>query len=162
MIDIDELIEYSHDLTLLYVEDNKDAREMTSMLLEDFFDNIIVAIDGEDGYKKFIQNEIDLVMTDINMPKLNGIELCKKIRKEDNYTPIIILSAHNEDNFFMDSLKHGVTAYLLKPIDIDQLAMIVYRIVQKHKLINESKINLHLLIVEELGVDFSQAYCLNK
>jgi len=145
MIDVDEVIEYSQDLTLLYVEDNKDAREMTSMILEDFFDNIIVAIDGEDGYKKFLENEIDLIITDINMPKLNGLELCAKIRKKDDNIPIIILSAHNEDNFFMDSIKYGVNGYLLKPIDIDQLTTVISRIVQKYKYIDEAKTNLHLL-----------------
>lgn len=145
MIDIDELIGYSQDLRLLYVEDNQDAREMTTMILEDFFDNIIVAVDGADGYNKFMENEIDLVITDINMPKMNGLELCEKIRESDEEVSLIILSAHNEDNFFMDSIKCGVNAYLLKPIDIDQLAAMIYRVVQKYKYINEAKTNLHLL-----------------
>jgi len=145
MIDIDEIIEYSQELTLLYVEDNQDAREMTTMILEDFFDNIIVAVDGEDGYKKFTENNIDLVITDINMPKMNGLELCKKIREQNNEISLIILSAHNEDNFFMESIKHGVDGYLLKPIDIDQLTGLIYRVVQKYKYINEAKMNLHLL-----------------
>lgn len=145
MIDIDELIEYSQNLTLLYVEDNQDAREMTSMILEDFFDTIIVAVDGEDGYEKFLSNDIDLIITDINMPRLNGLELCKKIRKHDDEISIIILSAHNEDNFFMESIKYGVNGYLLKPIDVDQLASMIYRVVQKYKYINDAKTNLHLL-----------------
>ena len=145
MIDIDELIEYSEKLTLLYVEDNQDAREMTTMILEDFFDTIIVAVNGEDGYEKFLQNDIDLIITDINMPKLNGLELCAKIREHDDDVSIIILSAHNEDNFFMDSIKYGVNGYLLKPIDIDQLTSMINRIVQKYKYINEAKMNLHLL-----------------
>ena len=145
MIDINEVIEYSQDLTLLYVEDNQDAREMTTMILEDFFDNIIVAVDGEDGYEKFLANKIDLVITDINMPKLNGLELCKKIREHDDEISIIILSAHNEDNFFMDSIKYGVNGYLLKPIDIDQLTSAIHNIVQKYKYMEDAKTNLHLL-----------------
>jgi len=160
MIDIDEVIEYSQDLTLLYVEDNKDAREMTSMILEDFFDNIVVAVDGEDGYEKFSQNDIDLIITDINMPKLNGLDLCAKIRKEDDNIPIIILSAHNEDNFFMDSIKYGVNGYLLKPIDIDQLTAVIYRIVQKYKYIDEAKTNLHLL--EEYKVATNESSIVSK
>ncbi len=145
MIDVDEIIEYSQELTLLYVEDNQDAREMTTMILEDFFDNIVIAVDGEDGYEKFMQNSIDIVITDINMPKLNGLELCEKIRKTDEDISIIILSAHNEDNFFMDSIKYGVNGYLLKPIDIDQLTSLIATVVQKFKYINEAKNNLHLL-----------------
>ena len=145
MIDIDELIEYSQNLTLLYVEDNQDAREMTTMILEDFFDNIIVAEDGQDGYEKFLENDVDLIITDINMPRLNGLELCEKIREHDDEISIIILSAHNEDNFFMDSIKYGVNGYLLKPIDIDQLTSLLHKVIQKYKYKNEAKTNLHLL-----------------
>jgi len=145
MIDIDEVIQYSQNLTLLYVEDNQDAREMTTMILEDFFDNIVVAVDGQDGFNKFQENKIDLVITDINMPKLNGLELCEKIREINNDISLIILSAHNEDNFFMESIKHSVNGYLLKPIDVDQLVNIIYRVIQKYIYMNEAKSNLHLL-----------------
>jgi PAS domain S-box-containing protein len=145
MIDIDEIIKYSHNLTLLYVEDNEDAREMTSMILEDFFDTIIVAVDGEDGFEKFQQNQVDLIITDINMPKMNGLELCEKIRTVDQDVSIIVLSAHNEDNFFIESIKLGVNGYLLKPIDIDQLSTMINQVIQKYKYISEAKSNLHLL-----------------
>jgi len=133
MIDMDKVIEYSKDLTLLYVEDNDDAREMTTMILEDFFNTIIVAIDGEDGYEKFKENKIDFIITDINMPNLNGLEMSKKIRQIDQKTPIVVLSAHNEDNFFIDSQKIGINDYLLKPIDIDQLTNVIFEIIQKYE-----------------------------
>lgn len=145
MINMDKVIEYSKDLTLLYVEDNDDAREMTTMILEDFFNTIIVAIDGEDGYKKFKENEIDLIITDINMPNLNGLEMADKIRQINQEVPIIVLSAHNEDNFFIDSIQIGINGYLLKPIDIDQLTNVVFRTVHKYKYIREAKSNLNLL-----------------
>jgi PAS domain S-box-containing protein len=145
MIDIDELIEYSKDLKLLYVEDNPDAREMTAMILEDFFDNIILAVDGEDGLEKFKDNDIDFVISDINMPKLNGIDMCEKIREIDQEVSLVILSAHNEDNFFMKSIKMGIDAYLLKPIDIDQLTSVIYKITQKYRYESEAKSNMHFL-----------------
>ena len=53
MVTFDDVLPYSQNLTLLYVEDNPDAREMTSMVLEDFFNTLIVAVDGEDGLEKF-------------------------------------------------------------------------------------------------------------
>jgi len=108
-------------MTLLYVEDNKDTREITTLILEDFFDTIIVAVDGEDGYEKFLKHDIALVITDINMPKLSGLSLCEKIRKTDSEVPIVVLSAYNEERFFVDSIKYGVNDYLIKPINIDQL-----------------------------------------
>jgi len=145
MVDMDKVVEYSKGLTLLYVEDNDDAREMTTMILEDFFDTIVVAVDGEDGYAKFRENEIDLVITDINMPNLNGLEMSAKIRQTNEEVPIIVLSAHNEDSFFIDSIQIGINGYLLKPIDIDQLTNVIFRTVQKYKYIREAKSNLNLL-----------------
>jgi PAS domain S-box-containing protein len=145
MIDLDKLINYTEHLKLLYVEDNADAREMTAMILENFFDNIVVAVDGEDGFEKFRQNDIDLIITDINMPKLNGLDMVEKIRQIDLDIPILILSAHNEDDFFMKSIKLGVDGYLLKPIDIDQLSSMLSKVVEKFKYLDEAKANLHLL-----------------
>ncbi len=128
MSNIDKAIECSQELTLLYVEDNQDAREMTTMILEDFFDNLLVAINGEDAYKKFIQHKIDIVITDISMPKLNGLELCKKIRETNKNIPLVILSAHNQDNFSKDIMKYGVNEHLLKPIDLEELAKLIYKL----------------------------------
>ena len=147
MIDLDEIIEHSRGLQLLYVEDNQDAREMTTMILEDFFDSIVVAVDGEDGYEKFKSYDIDLVITDINMPKLNGLDMCSKIREIDSEVPLVILSAHNEDNFFLQSITLGVSGYLLKPIDHNQLSSLIQRVTQKYKYANQAKANLHLLKV---------------
>ena len=122
---------YKH-LKLLYVEDNKDAREMTTMILEEYFDYIIIAVDGDDGFKKFKENEIDIIITDINMPKLNGLEMSTKIRELNNKVPIIIVSAHNEESFFEQSIKINVNGYLLKPIDIDQLSNLIFEVTQKN------------------------------
>ncbi len=145
MNNISEIKKYTKNLTLLYAEDDQDAREMTAMIFEEFFSNVIVAIDGEDGYEKFISNTIDLVITDINMPKINGLDLIKKIRQKDSDIPVIILSARNEDNFFIDSIHYGVNGYLLKPIDINQLSSTIQRVTQKYIYIKEAKANLHLL-----------------
>jgi len=145
VIDVDDVICYSKHLKLLYVEDNKDSREMTSMILEDFFDDILIAVNGQDGYEKFMNNDIDLIITDINMPKMNGLDMIAKIKDIDSEIPILILSAHNEDDFFMKSIKFGVDGYLLKPIDLDQLVIMIDKVVKKYKYINEAKSNLHLL-----------------
>ncbi len=145
MIDIDTLILHSQKLKVLYVEDNLDAREMTVMILEDFFGDIVVAVDGEDGYNKFKENEFDIIITDINMPKLNGLDMISKIREIDDEVPILILSAHNEDNFFMDGIKLGIDGYILKPIDVEQLTIMIKKIVDKYIYKQEAKSNLHFL-----------------
>jgi len=154
-INIDKLIENSQQLKVLYVEDNADAREMTVMILEDFFSNIVVAVDGEDGYNKFKEDDFDIIITDINMPKLNGIEMIKKIRKLNNNIPILILSAHNEDEFFIEGIKLGIDGYILKPIDVDQLTIMINKVVDKYTYKKESEKNLHSLKNYQKALDLS-------
>ena len=91
-----DVVKVCKTLTLLYVEDDEQARASTLKMLDNFFDKIVVAVDGQDGVNKFLQNSIDIIITDINMPNLNGIEMLKQIKGN---IPTIVLSAHN-DCFF--------------------------------------------------------------
>jgi YesN/AraC family two-component response regulator len=114
---IKELLNITKDYKLLYVEDNKLARESTAALFEKIFNITITAIDGQDGLEKFKQEkDFDLIITDINMPKMDGIEMIKEIREIDNDILIIILSAHNEQNYKDLSYKLNITEYLTKPV----------------------------------------------
>jgi len=155
MNELGEIIEYSKKLKLLYVEDNQDSREMTSMVLEDFFDDIVIAVNGEDGLEKFKNNKIDIIITDINMPKLNGLEMIEKIKEIDSDVPILVLSAHNEDDFFIRSIRLGVDGYLLKPIDLEQLLNMLKKIIKRYRYINDAKIKNHLLAEYKKAVDQS-------
>ena len=138
--DIESVVEFFLNTKLLYVEDNKEAREATLGILEEFFGDILVATDGQEGYEKFIENhdEIDLIITDINMPNMNGIEMLEKI-KESGFKkpPVLVLSAHNEVNYFIESIKVGINGYLLKPIDIEQFVASLCQISQTVKLNRE-------------------------
>ena len=109
-------------ISLLYVEDDNDIREFTAKALKSLVYNIILAVDGEDGLKKMKENlSINIVLTDINMPKMNGLEMCEEIRKYNKDIPIVITSAHRDSDFFKKAIEVGVTAYALKPIDLYQL-----------------------------------------
>ena len=138
---IEDIIKYSNTLNLLYVEDNDDARKSMCRILEDFFSNIVIAKDGQDGLNKFSQNSIDIIITDINMPLLNGLEMIEKIREMDENIPILILSAHNESNYFIESIRLGVDGYLLKPIDMLQFQTTLFKVVSKQEIISEAKKN---------------------
>ncbi len=120
MENIDDIIKYSSDLKLLYVEDDLIARESIKIILEEFFKNIIVAVDGMDGLEKYRDSSVDLIITDINMPKLNGLKMIEKIREKDKDTPIMILSAYTESEYLNIGTKLGIGGYLLKPFDLDQ------------------------------------------
>jgi PAS domain S-box-containing protein len=145
MLYLEDIIEYTYPLRLLYVEDNELARESTLGILEELFENIVVACDGEEGLEKFKNGGIDLIITDVNMPRLNGLDMVEKIRELDNSVSILVLSAYNESNFFIKSIKLGVDGYLLKPIDMGQFIGMLRKVNLKLKFQNEADTNLHLL-----------------
>jgi len=123
MDNIEEIIKYTKRLKLLYVEDEIDSRAVTYSILSDFFDDIIIAVDGKDGLEKYIQNanDIDLVITDLNMPILNGLDMIEKIKEINKNTTIVIFSALEESKYFIESIRQNVKGYVIKPLDLDQL-----------------------------------------
>ena len=160
MVGLDDIIEYTFPLRLLYVEDNEHARESMMNVLEEFFGDVIIACDGQEGLEGFENNKIDLIITDINMPRLNGLEMIKEIRKTDTDVPILILSAYNESSFFLDSIKLGVDGYLLKPIVISQFMEILKKVTQKLKYKQEAEKYIGLMVAN--GMTKGEAAKLSK
>jgi len=157
MENLDNIIKYSKQFNLLYVEDNEDARVNSLFIFEEFFNEIFVAVDGEDGYETFLnkREQIDIIITDINMPRLNGLEMLEKIREVDKNIPVLVLSAYNESNFFMESIKLDVDGYLLKPIDLEQFLSTLSKVVEKIKLKEEAQKNLIFLHQYQEATDAS-------
>lgn len=110
-------------LTLLYIEDDDIIRSELSGLLSNFFANVLVAKDGKDGFRTYLENKdkINIILTDINMPILNGIELIKRIRDFDEKIPVIFATAYSDTEFFADAIKLRAQEYIVKPIDIKHL-----------------------------------------
>ena len=148
-----ELTIFSKNLKILYVEDNQEAREQTIKMLKNFFDDIIVGIDGEDGLDKFIEHKktLDIIITDINMPNMNGIDMLKNIRELDKEIPCLVLSAYNEAEFFLDTINLGIDGYVLKPININHFIAILSKTINYIKLKHENIKYKHDL--EELNSD---------
>ena len=127
-----KMLRFSKNLNVLYVEDHEDCRTSTYLLLEDFFNEVIVAEDGLDGLEKMKNFDFDLIITDIMMPNMNGIEMIKEIKKIDTQIPIIILSAYSDTDFFVETIKLGIDGYILKPMNlaqsVDILSKVAYNI----------------------------------
>jgi putative two-component system response regulator len=141
--DLLDLIKMCQNTKVLYVEDNDEARQSTQLMLEEFFDDITTAIDGEDGYDKFLNDSFDMIITDINMPKMTGVEMSSKIRETNQDIPILIISAHNEATYFLETIKIGIDGYLLKPIDLDQFMVIINKTVKNIQRRKENEICKH-------------------
>ena len=111
-----KLISITKKMKLLYVEDDKDIAIGTQALLSTFFNDIIYAQDGQEGLEKFNESHIDLIITDINMPNLNGLEMLKEIKKLHPNIPSIITTAHSESEYYQCALELNVKGYLIKPL----------------------------------------------
>ena len=127
----------SQHIKLLYVEDDPVAREFTEVIFEELFSDITVAVDGRDGLEKFKENDIDMIITDISMPHMNGFEMIEQIRKINKNISIVILSAYSEAEYFMKGIKLGVDGYLLKPFDMEQFLAIVSSVIKSIQLKKE-------------------------
>jgi len=135
---LNELIEFSKELKLLYVEDDEPSRKQTLDILKIFFNDIVVAVDGAEAIQKYDNNHIDFIITDINMPKVNGLKFIEHVRGKNTDIPVFILSAHSDTSFFIDSIDLGVDGYIIKPIKseqfISQMKKKVYRLYLQQQL----------------------------
>ena len=148
---IQELLDRDNKLSILYVEDNKFVQDSTLDMLQIYFDNITVADDGQDGLDKYIEHYQkygeyhDIILTDINMPKMSGIELIEKVREFNDRQNIIVLSAHNESENLLKLIDLQIKNFILKPIDLDRFHKVFAHVIEVvHQRREFRKINKHL------------------
>jgi len=110
------MYDFLKDKTALYVEDELDVLKNISELLSNFFGAFYTASDGELGYKAFLNHEIDVLIVDIELPKMNGIELIKKIRQTHKDIPIVVISAYTKIDYLLDSIELKLDQYIVKPL----------------------------------------------
>jgi PAS domain S-box-containing protein len=144
---IASLKQMSQGMTLLYVEDDAQARDAANSLFSEFFDTVIVGKDGEEGARLYAEHsiKIDLVITDITMPRMNGLEMIQRIRDLSTEVAIIVLSAHDESNYLTQTIEAGVDGYLLKPLNTLQLVRTLTKVIEKIHLRAENAKNALLL-----------------
>ena len=106
---------------ILCIEDEDGLREMIAQTLHYYFDTVYEARDGEEGYEIYNLHKPKIILCDIQMPKLNGIDLVKKIRKNDDATTIIMLTAFSNESYLLELINAGVNHYILKPLNLKKL-----------------------------------------
>lgn len=124
------------NVTILYAEDEKDLREVTHQILKGFTKKQYVAENGQEGLELFKahQTEIDLIITDVNMPILNGLDMIKEIKKININIPIIVATAFSNKEYLLEAIDIGVDKYVLKPIDIAKLLQVMSQSLIYHEL----------------------------
>ncbi len=124
------------NITVLYAEDEKNLREVTTNILVGFTKKQFIAEDGVQGLELFKenQNEIDLVITDINMPNMNGLDMAKSIKEINPNIPIIVATAFSNTEYLLEAINMGIDKYVLKPVDIKKLLKVMSQSLLYHEL----------------------------
>lgn len=108
-------------LKILIVEDESRLASLLKEAISEYFHTVIIAKDGEEGLKRFKVNKPDIIITDIMMPKINGLEMTIKIKELDELIPIIVLSAHSDKDKLLQAIDLGINKYFIKPFDPDEV-----------------------------------------
>lgn len=119
--------------SVLFAEDDAVMREQTAEILEMMFQKVYTAKDGEEAYEIYEDEKPDLIITDIKMPKKDGLKLIKQIRKHDYVTPIILLTSFNDYTMLMNAANLSVDGYLIKPIQLEQLTLTICTSIQRNQ-----------------------------
>ncbi|EOH5754491.1 butyrate response regulator transcription factor BumR [Campylobacter jejuni] len=109
------------ELIILVVEDEIKTRESMINILSERFSKVIGAQNGDEGLKKFKKFKPDLVITDIAMPIMDGLDMAREIKEISDDVPIVVLSAYSEKERLLRSIDIGIDKYLIKPVDIEEL-----------------------------------------
>lgn len=109
------------DSSILYIEDDVITKEQFSQFLTSQCKVLYTASNGEEGLELFKQHEPDIIITDIEMPKLDGLKMAKEIRKLSLSTQIIIISAYKKPEYLMEAVNLQLTQYLIKPLSLHKI-----------------------------------------
>ena len=116
--------------TILIVDDTASMRQMISFTLNSAGYEVLEANDGDEALKLANENTFDLIITDINMPNMNGIELVKSLRNNANYkfTPIILLTTESQQSKREEGKSVGATGWIVKPFNPEQLIQVIEKV----------------------------------
>jgi len=155
MINYKTLYTETKELSVLFVEDYEALRQEMSQVLEDLFKEVTCASNGKEALSIYDSKEVDLVISDIQMPLINGVTLSEEIRKKNKEQAIIIISAHTDSEYLLDLINIGISKFLIKPIEHDALFKILYDESKKINRLKES-------VVEPIIVNLGEGYYWNR
>jgi len=135
----------TNDLTLLYVEDDAALREQFIRVLKPRFRELYAAEDGKQALELYAEHSPDMMIVDINLPYIDGLEVIEKIRKSNENMPIVVMSAYSDQEKLFKAVKLGLSDYLIKPVPLKKLFTVLDSMALKYK--NKIDINnlVHLL-----------------
>ncbi len=118
------------DITILYVEDDQDIAEEIIYFLKKRVKALYTAVDGEEGIQQYKQYRPDLIITDIQMPRMNGLQMSASIRRIDTTIPIIVTSAYNDNHFLTEAIELGISGYIVKPVNLMNMMQTIEKVLE--------------------------------
>jgi PAS domain S-box-containing protein len=164
-MDIKSLYEVTKNLSVLYVEDDPYVLEQYTRFFRKFFNHVNTAVDGKealdkyDQYKKENNKNYDLIISDITMPNMTGIELSENILKKEPTQQILIVSAHNESSYLQSLMDLGVHNFIHKPMSMDSMIKVLDKIctyINKQKA-NKEKVERLENTIKKLKEDYENS-----
>ncbi|MBS4070230.1 MAG: sigma-54-dependent Fis family transcriptional regulator, partial [Algoriphagus sp.] len=126
--------------TILIIDDERAIRNVLKDILSNEGFKVEEAADGEEGLKKFQAGSFDVVLCDIKMPKLDGIEFLQKVMETGTDIPVIMISGHGNIETAVDAVKKGAFDYISKPPDLNRLLITIRNAMDKTTLVQETKV----------------------
>lgn len=116
-----------YDITLLYVEDDAETAASMKVILEDYFQNVLVAYTAMQALKLFQKYDIDIVLSDIELPDFSGLELVDKLKRINEKLVVIMFSAYDERDYLLKAIDVSVCGYLIKPFHLERFDQTIAR-----------------------------------
>lgn len=135
-----ELLDYK----VLFIEDDKEINQRVTARLKRYFKHVDSVFNAEDGYVLYLDKRPDIIFIDVNLPKMNGLNLLKKIREKDHNTKAVMLTAKSDIDTVLQSTSLKLTKYLIKPLnrkDLEETILLLKKEITDFKVINEN--NFH-------------------
>lgn len=137
------------NLTVLYVEDDNEVRENISQSLSYFVKDVLSAANGDEAFSLYERYSPDIIITDIDMPGMNGLELAARVREQDSFIPIVVMTAYTTEDFLLDAVSLHLERYIVKPISLAKLKDSLLSCYQRLKELNR------------VAIEFSTGYRYN-
>ncbi len=125
--------------TILIVDDEKNTREGLKQFLESQDYEVLTANDGQDGLRQFLEEKPDLVLADIRMPGIDGVQLLAKIKSQNASIPVILLTAYGSVEDAVKAMKNGAFYYLTKPVNLEELEFLIKKALASRQIEEENK-----------------------
>lgn len=160
MISSKELFQYTKNLSLLFAEDHTELRINTTEILKNFFKRVDSVTDGEEALKLYKKahnenNPYDIILTDIQMPKMDGIALTQKVYEINQDQTVVVLSAHDESEYLLLLINLGIEQFVKKPIDYQELLKVLLNIAKRANSSSVENVNTS-------NITFKQEFSFNR